>query len=152
MADEESELIRDIAETRDHLEKKLETLETRLRRSVDVRDRIRRRPWVAVSGAATAGFALGLLRRSSRPRAGDGVLREVALIVMSGLVRDFIHAAAPQLAASVTERLRTATGSRPRAERAPAGSSARVPAPHDSSSPQPDHSSSPQSDLQPNVS
>ena len=109
MADQESELIRDIAETRDHLERNLETLETRLRRSVDVRDRIRRRPWIAVSGALAVGFTVGALRRSKRSAAGGGLLREISLIVISGLVRDLIHAAAPEMAAHLGRRVRAAS-------------------------------------------
>jgi hypothetical protein len=113
MADESQRIHETIVATRQDLEEKLDRLGDELRRRVDVRRRIAERPWLALAGSITVGFAVGRLsggdgwgedvppRSALRPRS---LLTHVAFALLSGMVHEVIDRQVPRLVALVSDR------------------------------------------------
>jgi len=64
MAQRSDHIRQDIESTRASLDSKLDTLEAKARQTLDVKQQVAERPWMALGAAVAAGYVLGNLGRS----------------------------------------------------------------------------------------
>jgi len=119
MAETTEQLRQDIAETRADLGERIDELAARAEQVVDVRHRVRERPWSSLAVAVALGFVLGHRRRrpetgtptangateaNGHRRFGDWLAGEMDLLATAagmtvlGLLRDTIREETPTMA------------------------------------------------------